>query len=145
MITILERQPKNAAAPSAFTLAELLVVITILGLLAALLLTALSQAKARALRIQCVNNLHQLGVGLQTFLADNHGYPVMFAGDKSYLGLKGYPRIDRSWMGQLEREGLGIPRHKFLSEWRVVLPISSMERPQPARDRRIRRRGILRL
>ena len=74
---------------SAFTLIELLVVIAIIAILAALLLVAIPNAKARAQRIQCVNNLHQLGVGLQVVLADNHGY------------LWNYPY-------QLESEGLGI-------------------------------------
>lgn len=90
---------------SAFTLIELLTVIAIIGIVAALLLAAISQSKARALRIQCVNNLHQLGVGLQTILADNHGYPVFFTSTN-----KNYPSGDRFWMGQLEREGLGISR-----------------------------------
>jgi prepilin-type processing-associated H-X9-DG protein/prepilin-type N-terminal cleavage/methylation domain-containing protein len=60
---------------SAFTLVELLVVIAIIAILAALLLAAVSEANGRAQRIQCVNNVRQLGIGLQTFVADNHIYP----------------------------------------------------------------------
>jgi len=59
----------------AFTLVELLVVIAIIGILAALLLAAISQAKARALRIQCANNVRQLGLALQMFKADHNYYP----------------------------------------------------------------------
>ena len=56
---------------------ELLVVVAIIGILAALLLPAISKGKSKAHKIVCVNNVRQLGLGLQQFVGDNHVYPLV--------------------------------------------------------------------
>ena len=99
----------------AFTRIELLVVMAIIGILAALVLPVLSQAKKRAQRIQCVGNLRQLGFGLQVVVASDHAYPLLFENTNGF------------WIKTVAIEGLGlsqpITNYIVTGVWRCPSPV----------------------
>lgn len=84
-----------------FTLIELLTVVAIIGILAALLLVALTHGVGLARKTYCINNVRQLGDALQLFVGENHAFPLESNPDFE----KGsYPKYYDFWNMALDHE-----------------------------------------
>jgi len=92
-----DRSPSSLNRPRGMTLVELLVVIAIIALLVALLLPAVQGAREAARRLQCSNNLKQLGIAIAGHIAHREAFPHSVAYDGPTDGNPGPP--DRNGQG----------------------------------------------
>src|SRR6266576_1269173 len=99
----------------AFTLIELLVTIAIIGILAALLLTALSSVKLKAQRIHCLNNVKQLTLGSFMYATEN----------SRHAGVETSAFPGGNWMGTLNE----YARVKGI----LICPSAPVHQPPPVR------------
>jgi len=104
------------SAPQGFTLVELLVVIAIIGILIALLLPAVQSSRESGRRLQCANNLKQIGLAVQSHIVAFNAFPsggMPFTTSRTMLG--GSPALfdkqDWSWPYQI------LPYMEQLALW----------------------------
>ena len=89
-----------------FTLIELLIVISIISLLAAMLLPALGKAKQTALRSACISNLSGIGKAFNMYISDNKGYLSAYYNNGTGMD-DGTGKGFGSWDGGKGKEFLG--------------------------------------
>ncbi|MCE5200399.1 MAG: DUF1559 domain-containing protein [Armatimonadota bacterium] len=71
---------KTSSRSRGFSLVELLTVIAIIAILAAIIFPVMARVKETARQNQCMTNLHQIAMGVQMFKQDNRRYPEALAG-----------------------------------------------------------------
>lgn len=89
----------------AFTIVELLVVISILSVLLTFILPALSQARTLALRTQCASNLRQCGIGLMAYQVDYRDWLPVFNWEPTQGNIP-VPTLDANFAGYFKDDNI---------------------------------------
>lgn len=104
----------NMHPEKAFTFVELLVVIVIIAIIAALLFPALSAAKDRAVRLACMNNLRQINLAVRMYSDDSSDKAPLSPHDTNdyLLDFVGYKKLTKNYVGL---KGPSSPRDKLFA------------------------------
>lgn len=124
----------------AFTLVELLVVISIIGILMGLLLPAVNSARESARRLQCCNNIKQLALAVITYEQQNKSYPpasnnasnLCFTGHRENWVVLCFPNMDqqalydeiRSMLKQSDSNSISTDSLSLSTNSQVTMPIA---------------------
>jgi len=119
-------QPKCAPA---FTLVELLVVIAVIAILAAMLLPVLSHAKEAGRATQCRSNLHQINLGYTGAVDDDGGWLTWSGGDNGDFYYAGYNLAGASSLANWYGKTWGVPNQGWICPDAPVMPTTNQPLP----------------
>lgn len=132
----MHKLPHTRTNRHAFTLIELLTVISIVTVLAGLLLPALGRAKQSARITACLNNLHQIGLAMEMYVSENnHRLPYCAQIPSLQTNLPPimavlYPQLGASNIWECRSDTKYYAKEKTSYEWNIYLNGASYNTPE---------------
>ena len=109
---------RHTGSRSAFTLVELLVVIAIIGILVGLLLPAVQAAREAARRMQCSNNLKQIGLAMHNYAGAHRVFPHGFGVNQEFWSALILPQLEQNTLHQtLNWTNSAVVNSAYATDW----------------------------